>query len=396
MNRTNTRVGPSPIAAYKYVQTAGAPWAQAMEESLQPSLGSDQLGRLAAQMATRSRADKTNSAYVVAIDRWLDFLGEEGVDVWSAGTPERVMRFIARLTTPPITIGPATLNNYVGTIGQFYEELSLGNPTHNALVKRVRSDFSKHVVRIEDERSAAQRRGRAIPLSASLIMAMLRRAENEIASLDVRSYLLKPVEFDRLRIVRACLATFLAFAFVARASSIASLYDEDVSTDGALKFRVLKGKTADEIRQLPARRRGNDELQRRLVEVIAKFREHRRRYSQQTGKYLDRYFFALPGEYTLYFSENFDQGMTIYIREAVDSIQAIEAQGVRLPYTSHSCRRGAATAWLAMNPDDASMARFKNWGCWAQTSKTLEDKYVEYGARDSDAAHKILGWLRTN
>ena len=179
--------------------------------------------------------------------------------------------------------------------------------------------------------------------------------------------------------MRAGAHTALQFQFAHRESSSATLEPEDVTWDKdhiTLRERVRKGHQRDfhmRIVQQPVS--GVHPLLILLLDHLQDWQHQRRDRS---------YFFELPGES----KKNWRPALGDQFLQL-----ALKRTGINAPtgfkYTSHSVRKGAATAMHAIG---VALSKICHFGGWAATSSAVHD-YIDPAYPASPAARCFFGWL---
>lgn len=186
------------------------------------------------------------------------------------------------------------------------------------------------------------------------------------------------------KILRAVLALWTAFMFFSRGDSIYAAKKTDISIkDNRLEFverrhkrkRVERAKNF--IRSVPC------DGFRAWLHALEKFTILRTAAWSQDQHVPDS-FWQLPGERPP--GRSFLSACLHHVENTIPTHFG------RQVFTSHSCRRGAASAALSIG---VPLERISWWGGWSFNSASIFE-YLDFSMQSSPAANLFFGWLKTS
>jgi len=353
-------------------------WASAHRLRLASQLGSDELGRGAAQLALGALANNTIKTYNA---RWAAFkafcssIGERSLPATTA-TCAKYLMHLHRAGR----VQPETAQKYLSAINTVHRDVfgyAEGLPAGGAVISSI--------VKGWQQRRGLQpqaRRAKRMPLPARVAGDALRRVLLDGDASQPRLPLAD---------LRACVYTALGLELMARAGSATNLICGDVEVvAGALRvtLRVMKGKQRQAALHsvtLPAGR---------APELRAALRHWQRRRAAAWAaagvaapSAAARCYFELPGDRG--FSDGGESALaTAWLRSACALLGASPPAGHL--WSSHSLRSGGASAAHAAG---AFLATIRHVGGWARDSSVVHD-YIDATVVWCPDAELFFGWMR--
>ena len=202
----------------------------------------------------------------------------------------------------------------------------------------------------------------------------------------------KTVTVQQVSLARDMLATVVAFQWFNRAGTNHTLLETQLKVDGP--------RVADpQIRLFPKLRKGKKRVrhqdipevlvpvscQPRLAKMISQFKTVRSKIFRKSSSVASAKLWALPGDKP---SQWTSQVQTTWLQNSMKFVGITAPQGCK--YTSHSLRKGAATAAYVIQVPLEIICFF---GHWAVASKTVKEKYIDPSSRPSAAATFFFGWM---
>jgi hypothetical protein len=352
-------------------------WASAHRLRLASQLGSDELGRGAAQLALGSLANNTVKTYNT---RWAAFtafcssIGERSLPASTA----TCAKYLTHLYQSG-RVQPETAQKYLSAINTVHRDVfgyAEGSPAGGAVISSVIKGWQQR-----RSHQPQARQAKRMPLPARVAGSALRRV---LLDGDASQPHLP------LGSLRALMYTALGFQLMARAGSATGLVFGDVETvAGALRvtLRVMKGKQRQPTLHsvtLPAGR---------APELRAALRHWQRRRDAAWAAAgggapsAARRYFELPGERG--FSEGGESACaSSWLRSACALLGAAPPAGHL--WSSHSLRSGGASAAHAAG---AFLATVRHVGGWARDSSVVHD-YIDATVMWCPDAELFFGWMR--
>jgi hypothetical protein len=329
------------------------------------------------RMLGAAHADSTLTSYTSAWNQFHTFCRARGLASLPA-TPETVALYIAHLYDKG-TIQPSSAAPYLSAINTAHCSLGHAPPADCELVRQARMGWR----RLTHAEPGAQR-VRTLPLPASIALRALRETAAVPMVGDPRALALQ---------MRPLLFVALSFAILLRAGSGVSLTRLDVAVVGGdergvrVLPSVIKGGQTAPQKPLPK------SLPTAHVAALA---DAIMRYRTLTGMAWTRAratppaaasrtsFWLLPGE-DLSGSESTIANR--WLREALDRLSVAAPSGGK--YTSHSMRKGGASAAFAAG---LSLAAICALGDWLPGSPVPMKHYIDLTVVVCTAAKYFFGW----
>ena len=190
------------VRRYALELSAPGPWSEALRGALGEELGMDAVGRLAAGLLMACRQASTYATYKSAMDTYCMFLEEsEGIGELREATTSTVVRYIAWLGLRG-TVAAGSMQPYLSAINVVHRDIGLEEIALGAAVRDA-------VRGLEGAQRSLKVVVPRVALPAETIVRVLDKARLVCASFTD----------GQLPLLRACLATVVAFLFFCRASS---------------------------------------------------------------------------------------------------------------------------------------------------------------------------------
>lgn len=353
--------------------SAVAPWAASMSDSLGALLGHDDLGRTALALCQASLQPRSYGSYASALKGFLEFCDEESLlplDV----TPVHVARYLAWLGLRG-TVAAASLQPYLSAINRLLKDHGKPPVALGPLVADVRAGLGNSQVPL----SPAPAR---IPLPAPVALDILVEAESVLSTTSWFS-----PQDPAVRRARALVAVLVNYIFFCRGECGVSLRSSDISVhDGflTLLLRKVKGRAAFPEHRLPLLQISTAAIPR-IAAVFTQFVQGRLLLAARNGYPVPSSLWALhPSDLCATWSA---ATLTTWLSEAC------AVTGHRPPpgftWTSHSLRKGAASAANAIN---VVLPKIRYMGGWARDSDVVLD-YIDPTMAPTPAALLFFGHM---
>jgi integrase len=305
----------------------------------------------------RGLAPLTLSAYGGLWGAFASFCGGAEPKALCAlpATEETVSRYIGHLGEKG-TVAATSLQPYLSAINSVHLDFGHAEPALGHLIKRVRHGLAESQAEVYKRPQRLQ-----MPASEAEIIMGEGLASNDVDALREAAYV------------------GVAFQFAHRESTAVRVRVGDITWDDdfvTLTERYKKGNSTEvTMRVLQQPRAGVHRALVPLLERLNDLLEPSRTY-----------FFELPGDSTRTWPPTLgDRWLQ----------RALIRWGIRAPtghtYTSHSLRKGAATA---MNSIGVALNKICHYGGWSQTSAAVHD-YIDVAFPPSAAAARFFGWMTT-
>ena len=344
-----------------------------MASSLGTLLGHDDLGRTALALCQASLQPRSYGTYASALKGFLDFCDEESLlplDV----TPVHVARYLAWLGLRG-TVAAASLQPYLSAINRFLKDHGRPPVALGPLVGDVRAGLCNSQVAI----SPAPAR---IPLPAPVALDILLQAE---AVLPTTSWF-SPHD-PQVLLARSLVAVIINYVYFCRGECGVSMRSTDISVhDGflTLLLRKVKGRAACADHQLPLLQISTAAMPR-VAAVLTQFVTGRCLLASRNGYPVPQSLWALhPAEQRAAWSA---ATLTNWLSEACSVTGHHPPPGFK--WTSHSLRKGAASAANAIN---VVLTKIRYMGGWARDSDVVQD-YIDPTMAPTPAALLFFGHL---
>lgn len=326
-----------------------------------PHLGTTASGRSALTLLSRSLTDGTVETYDSRWRKFSAFCATERLRPLPA-SPETIYMYLGHLSDEA-RVAAKSLQSYLSAINTAHTMMGYEAPAVGPVLQAFRRGYDTVVT--ERMGRTAQR----LWLPADIALRAL------TAGLVERNP----------RLLRAYVYVALGFAFFQRESTTTAALTSDVHVGDSsdpfitLTERFAKGKNAKrEMRTL-----------RIPLNAVPGLADLLRRFAAMRGPPSSKRpapFFRLPGEKGPIPAARGDDFVKL----------ALSALGVEAPpgfyYSSHSLRKGAATA---ANSIDVGLIKICHYGNWSSKSDTVHD-YIDPSALPSAGARHFFGWLRAD
>jgi hypothetical protein len=266
------------------------------------------------------------------------------------------------------TVAADSLQPYLSAVNRFLTDHALPPVALGPLVSGVRKGLANSQ---EDIAPLPER----LALPAQVVLDVLRLAET---LLDMGLHRADP----QASLLRAAVATIATYTFFNRGEcGTAALTGDLVVTKAHITLLLREEKGRKDVR---AGHRNSRQISvhdaPRVARVLGRF------LTQQGSKAARSRLWALtPAEKEERWSA---ETMTGWLRAAYTAVNHQPPPG--FSWTSHSLRKGAASASYALG---ARLTSIRYMGGWSTTSTVLESKYIDFAMRPSAAARLFFGYL---
>jgi len=342
-------------------------------------LGSDALGTKTLALLAAAWAPSTAATYGSTIRRYFDFCTEQRLAPLAA-TPAHMARYVAWLGQLG-TIKASSLQPYLSAVNGFFKDHGLEAVALGDLVAKVRKGLAASQVAIDDTTVR-------VHLPAYIIEKALRMAQAlrlQLTAATSRELLQASPAREQVRLLRACTTVVLLYLFFSRGGAGIGCLTEDLvasEADGLrLYHRTRKGQ-----REVSAERKLLCHLpptvHSEVVQMLLFFDAIRHTLSD--GKYP-------TARWAISTSERHDRWtantLTGWLSEVTMALQERPPEGYR--WTSHSLRKGAATAAYSIG---VTLQKIKHFGGWSTESSVVLD-YIDPTALAGRSEWFFFGWL---
>lgn len=342
--------------------------------SLASRLGESPDALLAIKLASSSLAPSTYKAYG---RHWASFAEycEGARRPALPATPDTVVLFLAHLSRTGRWL-PTSVQPILSAINKVHIQLlGVGDgPACGSLVTSVLHGWERLHAASPGAKADVRR-----PLPAWVASS----------ALDTALAMSLPVRRQQAQLFRSLVFVALCFALMNRAGTDISLLRGDVSPVGAsvhVRLRVEKMRAAStSLRILEIK--GNPDLSALCSRWLALQSD----LWSASGKTMppDVHFFRLPAD-PAWVAGVAPAVCTAWLQSACAALGAAPPPGSK--WTSHSLRKGAASAAAAIRVE---LATIRDWGGWAATSAVVLD-YIDRSVQACAAARRFFRFLRTD
>jgi len=349
------------------------PWAASMRPYMQRLLGTDSLGAKTLELLTAAWAKSTSDTYNSAIKPYFQFCEEQGLPPLAA-TTATMARYIAWIGERG-TIKATSLQPYLSAVNGFFKDHGAEPVAQGELVAKVRRGLAASQVSLQPSRTR-------LYLPARILVSSLRLAK------DLRTQLTDTwtqAQAELILLFRACLATVLLATFFCRGGAGVECRSGDLlctPTGGILLYHgTRKGQrgTSTERKllcELPASAHPD------MAKLLQYFDAARTRFS--AGKIPDRRWAISVREPTTNWTAD---TLTAWLQRVLCAVHEQPPDG--FAWTSHSLRKGAATAAYSIG---TPMQKIKFFGGWARESDVVLD-YIDPTVLPCPGAWQLFGWM---
>ena len=330
--------------------------------------GDDELGTTTLALFQSALRPETYQNYGSALKGFFRYCEECGLTPVEA-TPVDVARYISWLAHKG-TVAAGSLQPYLSAINRFLRDHNRPPVALGPLVSDVRRGLENCQVDISPSTER-------LPLPAPVALSILELAEG----------LVQVVHWDpsdqRLLLLRACVATLACYAFFSRGECAGLCQRQDLILNNeyiTLRLRAEKGKKG--------RREGRRSTRQIACPSLPRLASLLRLYFagvDRIGLFTRRWALS-PAENKAKWSAD---TISVWLASAYAAAGHHPPEG--FAWTSHSLRKGAASAAYAIKVD---LPTIKYEGGWATTSTVLEAHYIDFAMRPTDAAWLFFGRLR--
>ena len=325
----------------------------AISHAWQTRLNAQQHGQVAAKLLHHALVGSTREAYDRHWARFLNYCASSQMSPLPASL-DTTLSYIGHLFETS-TIQATSLQPYLSAINTMHSHLGLEPPAVGPLVQAARRGYG-------NLRAAAGRPTQRLWLPATAAQRALQAG----------------LETSDLTLKRAHLFVALGFTLFQRESTTTAALRSDIQiTDDDLLFkeRFSKGKNSGQMRviRLPRRHHAG------LAALLQDFRSA----VEAAGGCRSKSFFALPGDKAKLTAAVGDA----WVRQSLRALNVVAPEGYT--YSSHSLRKGAATAAHAIG---VPLTKICYYGNWSAKSRVVHD-YIDPSAEPTPAAYSFFGWL---
>ena len=342
-----------------------------MHDYLAPVLGRDELGATAARLATTALNPSTYRTYGTGIQSFFQYCLEDGVHPLAI-SQVHAARFVAWLGLRG-TVAAASLQPYLSAVNRFLGNHGVQPVALGLLVASVRRGLAGAQV---DTQEPPLR----VPLPAEAVVAFIVKAATLMAARPVWP---DPPD-DAVYLFRALLACAVSFLYFQRGEAGASCRTADLAPHDSgiiLYARDYKG-----ARGVPAVKRPIHQLPAAsFPTLLALLRFFDAQRTALNGGTLPPFRWAITTAEPA--STWTAATLTTWLRQACAATHQAPPPGYA--WTSHSLRKGAATAAYAVG---VPLLKIKYCGDWAQESHAVH-RYIDVTALPTAAARQLFGWL---
>ena len=334
-------------------------------------LGADELGRLAADLAATALHPSTYRNYGTALRPYLQYCATYSVHPLHV-TPLDAARYVAWLGLRG-TVAAASLQQYLSAVNRYLGDHGREPVAQGALVASVRRGLE-----------GAQQDTRPPPIRVALPADAVLGFWTLAARVMARSPTWSSPSDPDAHLLRCLLACVCAFLYFQRGEAAVTTRTADliVHADGVLLYaRAYKGSRGvppvqHPVHTLPAR------YFRSLMTLLRRFDAQR---AAVNGGNLPRFRWALTDSEPAHTWSA--ATLSCWLAHACAAIGLAPPDG--FSWTSHSLRKGAATAAYAVG---VPLLKIKYCGDWAQESSAIH-RYIDVAATPTPAARQLFAFL---
>ena len=343
-----------------------SPWARTMRPGLTKMFGEDATGDLVVTMLMATLAPGSYRKYHYDLEQFRQFCSEEAVPLLDV-TVVQVVRYLAWQCEHG-SANARTLRGHCKAINRFLRDHGREPCALGPLVTDFLRAVERHQVPVRPD-------SRRMYMPADVMLSVHDYAEELVARLQVCSAL------DGVRLLRACLASVLAFLAIHRAGTTIALTADHVQVqDGRLCLALSheKGRLGPHDRTVVIHEHP------RLAAMLDAYKSFRATLYASSNVTPPSRLWALPGDRPEGWTA---EQPTAWLLRACAAVSAAPPDGWE--WSSHSLRSGAATA---ANAQGVPISTIEHYGGWVPGSTTLRQVYIHPGVLPSRGSQFFFQW----